>query len=304
MPSSRVAGVHPAEISQLRRRVRLRYGQTGSGKSWTTGRGMGRGHLPSLVLPSFSLELEPSPALIHLTPSRRGGAGAELKDKGNTTRWRGRLSPPLSTISHTLTLRRLAVLTRAGAARSTTTRRRTTPPSRTRARPRSGGPRRCARCSRRRRRRGDAHSVFTPRIHGTHVGGVGALNLADLPVAGSERGSGRDVVAARRACALSELEGAAPLPLHTRFRGTTDVERLTYLLQNSLSGNSKTLMVLNLSPLAARLNESLMSLRFSTKIPRNSSSEITEHPVYNSVDEEFVCGVPESADDRDMLQLL
>ncbi|KAF8210692.1 P-loop containing nucleoside triphosphate hydrolase protein [Mycena galopus ATCC 62051] len=41
---------------------------------------------------------------------------------------------------------------------------------------------------------------------------------------------------------------------------------LTYLLQNSLSGNSKTLMVLNLSPLAAHLNESLTSLRFATKV--------------------------------------
>jgi kinesin family protein C1 len=53
------------------------------------------------------------------------------------------------------------------------------------------------------------------------------------------------------------------------------------LLQNSLSGNSKTLvsatncfagltltseqMFLNLSPLAAHLNESLCSLRFATK---------------------------------------
>jgi kinesin family protein C1 len=44
--------------------------------------------------------------------------------------------------------------------------------------------------------------------------------------------------------------------------------QLTYLLQNSLSGNSKTLMVLNLSPLAAHLNESLTSLRFATKVRR------------------------------------
>ncbi|KIL56904.1 hypothetical protein M378DRAFT_188507 [Amanita muscaria Koide BX008] len=42
--------------------------------------------------------------------------------------------------------------------------------------------------------------------------------------------------------------------------------KLTYLLQNSLSGNSKTLMVLNLSPLATHLQESLTSLRFATKV--------------------------------------
>ena len=38
------------------------------------------------------------------------------------------------------------------------------------------------------------------------------------------------------------------------------------MLQNSLSGNSKTLMFLNLSPLATHLNESLCSLRFATKV--------------------------------------
>lgn len=42
--------------------------------------------------------------------------------------------------------------------------------------------------------------------------------------------------------------------------------KLTYLLQTSLSGQSKTLMVLNLSPEAAHLNESLCSLRFATKV--------------------------------------
>ena len=45
--------------------------------------------------------------------------------------------------------------------------------------------------------------------------------------------------------------------------------QLTYLLQNSLSGNSKTLMVLNLSPLINHLNESLCSLRFATKVRRS-----------------------------------
>lgn len=47
---------------------------------------------------------------------------------------------------------------------------------------------------------------------------------------------------------------------------TRNLGQLTYLLQNSLSGNSKTLMILNLSPLAAHLGESLTSLRFATKV--------------------------------------
>ncbi|MCO5571946.1 hypothetical protein L7F22_025697 [Adiantum nelumboides] len=41
---------------------------------------------------------------------------------------------------------------------------------------------------------------------------------------------------------------------------------LTWLLKNSLGGNSKTLMLLALSPMAEHLNESLCSLRFASKV--------------------------------------
>ncbi|TFK24063.1 kinesin-domain-containing protein [Coprinopsis marcescibilis] len=138
-----------------------------------------------------------------------------------------------------------------------------------------------------------SHSVFTLRISGVNVGtgGLtlggtgetceGCLNLVDL--AGSERlnvsfGPGvtekervretqainkslsalGDVIAAlgERGAGVKEKEG------HVPYRNS----KLTYLLQNSLSGSSKTLMVLNLSPLAAHLNESLTSLRFATKV--------------------------------------
>lgn len=44
------------------------------------------------------------------------------------------------------------------------------------------------------------------------------------------------------------------------------VMQLTYLLQHSLGGNSKTLMFVMVSPLQAHLSETLTSLKFATKV--------------------------------------
>ncbi|KAK7687672.1 hypothetical protein QCA50_008887 [Cerrena zonata] len=126
-----------------------------------------------------------------------------------------------------------------------------------------------------------SHSVFTLRIYGenklTGESCDGSLNLVDL--AGSERleksGAGNDKDRLRETqninkslsalgdviAALGE-KGEGKGDKHIPYRNS----KLTYLLQNSLSGNSKTLMVLNLSPLASHLNESLCSLRFATKV--------------------------------------
>ena len=42
--------------------------------------------------------------------------------------------------------------------------------------------------------------------------------------------------------------------------------QLTYLLQFSLGGNSKTLMFVMVSPLQAHMSETLTSLKFATKV--------------------------------------
>ncbi|KAF7296405.1 Kinesin-like protein [Mycena chlorophos] len=141
-----------------------------------------------------------------------------------------------------------------------------------------------------------SHSVFTLRIRGvqnpSQPGGevverIGTLNLVDL--AGSERLAALNHHQGAAAGLGQSTNGAA---VQERLKETQNINRslsalgdviaalgngpgshvpyrnskLTYLLQNSLSGNSKTLMVLNLSPLAAHLNESLTSLRFATKV--------------------------------------
>ncbi|KAK4696172.1 kinesin family member C1, partial [Lecanoromycetidae sp. Uapishka_2] len=121
-----------------------------------------------------------------------------------------------------------------------------------------------------------SHSVFILKLIGensiTGEKSEGTLNLVDL--AGSERVSQSGVTGERlketqsinkSLSCLSDVIGALGQGKeggHVPYRNS----KLTYLLQNSLGGNSKTLMFVMISPLQAHLSETLTSLKFATKV--------------------------------------
>ncbi|KAL8890458.1 MAG: hypothetical protein Q9192_005870 [Flavoplaca navasiana] len=121
-----------------------------------------------------------------------------------------------------------------------------------------------------------SHSVFILRLTGenstTGEKSEGTLNLVDL--AGSERLSHSQAAGERlketqsinkSLSCLGDVIGALGQGKdggHVPYRNS----KLTYLLQFSLGGNSKTLMFVMISPLQAHLNETLTSLKFATKV--------------------------------------
>lgn len=124
-----------------------------------------------------------------------------------------------------------------------------------------------------------SHSVFILKLTGensaTHERCEGTLNLVDL--AGSERlkhsGAEGDRMKETQninkslTCLGDVIEALGKGNGHIPYRNS----QLTYLLKNSLGGNSKTLMFVMVSPLEAHLKETLTSLRFATKVSRSCS---------------------------------
>ncbi|XP_031849770.1 protein claret segregational [Nomia melanderi] len=117
-----------------------------------------------------------------------------------------------------------------------------------------------------------SHSVTRIKLIGVHNTkeeiSIGNLNLVDL--AGSERLKGEESVRMAETKninkSLANL-GNVILALlkrqeHIPYRNS----KLTHLLMPSLGGNSKTLMLLNISPLDECYNETLNSLRFASNV--------------------------------------
>lgn len=117
-----------------------------------------------------------------------------------------------------------------------------------------------------------SHAVTKIYVSGVNrdskVSYMGSLNLIDLAGSESAKTSSDERINETKNInrSLSAL-GNVILALHQKenhipFRNS----KLTYLLQSCLAGNSKTLMVVNVSPFEECYNETINSLRFAFKV--------------------------------------
>jgi kinesin family protein C1 len=135
-----------------------------------------------------------------------------------------------------------------------------------------------------------SHSVFMLHLRGYNEdsGAVvhGALNLCDL--AGSERldrsGASSDATRLRETQAINKSLSCLGDVFNALATGASHVpyrnSKLTYLLQDCLSGDGKALMFVNLSPTFASSNESLCSLRFAQRVNAVELGKATKHIQY------------------------
>eukprot|EP00586_Coscinodiscus_wailesii_P018665 CAMPEP_0172506898 /NCGR_PEP_ID=MMETSP1066-20121228/199377_1 /TAXON_ID=671091 /ORGANISM="Coscinodiscus wailesii, Strain CCMP2513" /LENGTH=146 /DNA_ID=CAMNT_0013284169 /DNA_START=126 /DNA_END=566 /DNA_ORIENTATION=+ len=137
-----------------------------------------------------------------------------------------------------------------------------------------------------------SHSVFMLHLHGYNDDSgttvSGALNLCDL--AGSERldrsGAGSDIRRLKETQAINKSLSCLGDVFNSLANGSPHVpyrnSKLTYLLQDCLSGDGKALMFVNLSPTIESSGESLCSLRFAQRVNQVELGKATKHVHYKS----------------------
>ena len=136
-----------------------------------------------------------------------------------------------------------------------------------------------------------SHSVFMLHLNGYNEesGAIvnGALNLCDL--AGSERldrsGAGADAKRLKETQAINKSLSCLGDVFNSLATGASHVpyrnSKLTYLLQDCLSGDGKALMFVNLSPTTASCGESVCSLRFAQRVNQVELGKATKHVQYS-----------------------
>lgn len=135
-----------------------------------------------------------------------------------------------------------------------------------------------------------SHSVFMLQLCGSNEESgttvQGALNLCDL--AGSERldrsGAASDAQRLKETQAINKSLSCLGDVFTSLTNGSKHVpfrnSKLTYLLQDCLSGDGKALMFVNLSPTLESSNESLCSLRFAQRVNQVELGRATKDVQY------------------------